>query len=532
MGRFLRLVLLLTTIAIASLPGDASSGEPRYYKFAYPVAGVSLGTGWNVYSDMPAPSLCIEFTPVLDEPVGLVQAQLRRVQDHSELAESLKISTEARLAGVGVISGGGGVKAEYFSESKFNHDNVYAYIEAQAIIRRDRVDITVDNSAKSIDEILDEIINQGGKKVPSVKLSKAARRILKREGVDSFVKTCGTGFVTAILKGGGVLGRIEITTEDLRTYEKIAINVDYSSGTWSAAANLQQAVSKATKNSRFNLQLQLEGGSGVKVPTNLKELQTYLTDLMTTVEKNPVSIQLVVLPYQWVHKWPKDKKIPASSDLILLPDVRALTRLYTLNRTINDILLAESRQVWLGNTNVNSLRKTQTTLNEKRKVLADRSKLCVTEEKCSESDKPGDDSKWRIAWDYEYRTTLPMEKLRSPSYGRLKALGDAEGVATRHYHATKRDYDHNFGKATGCCSILAACCVEADRLARNLKNAEDALRAATHNRASYENGRYQTDVAREREILWVEMPMRKRSNDDVHDFVPEEELRKILDEIK
>lgn len=203
-----------------------------------------------------------------DEPAVLggakgqhINGELTVITSSSQLAKKLNISGSGSYSGLFSAS----VEANYLSSLEINKYSTFLLAK-----------VKVTNPSKVIG---------------APRLRQEANTLLKERGWETFIKTYGTEYMSALSTGGSYYGVIRIDTISQEEQEKIAIMVSASGWGASLKTKLDREIRKVCSNrvSTATVMQHGGGGSGDTIKVTIDEMINQFKSFPELIEKKPIN---------------------------------------------------------------------------------------------------------------------------------------------------------------------------------------------------------------------------------------------------
>ncbi len=287
-----------------------------------PESGVELGWGWNTRTGGVVSNRCVEFAPV--KATGQrATLSMREVSDKSDVMNSLGVSASVSVSAI--FGAKGSAQASFAKDSKVSSTStsllLRATVENGVIFTGPKQDPTKSRRAFPA-------IAESGQPVPpsldwkkwqeehpqrahdEVGLTSWADELLRKQGVQAFLRHCGDSYVSAIYSGADLLAitTFQATSQTQKEAITAALQAEY--GVVQASASVKNSKEKTLGSTNMQVSyMQVGGGSGI-LPTTRDLLVAKLGGLAKEAAQDPKFHSMEVTPYDQLASWPLDS-IPA-----------------------------------------------------------------------------------------------------------------------------------------------------------------------------------------------------------------------------
>jgi len=271
-------------------------------EYEYPVSGVTLGTGWNSFTEEKTYAKCIIFTT--DRTGGQAATlSVDRVMETDSLRKSMNVNYSA-LAKAKFIAG----KASVSAKTKFVQDTKLINKGLSILVKG-----TVVNGVEYVIPPVKRGSNNGG----YIGLTHQAKRWLEKSS-KHFEKFCGDSFVSAIQRGAEVYALYQMADKTYETLkdENVSTAVYGKLFGYSLKGEMtRNAVAEFSKASKVtSLRYYHEAHMGLRLPTDEASIASSIAHMgsATALQDSwPYNIHLV--RYENLPGFPKDKDLKAQA---------------------------------------------------------------------------------------------------------------------------------------------------------------------------------------------------------------------------
>lgn len=343
---------------------------PKRVVMEYPRNGVVLGNGWDQQIMDKAPTICVSFQEKKD--TGQDQsAFITTVTDKFAMTRAYKIDTgfSFKLFGANVSD-----KLNYVGKSELKLENVTVALYAW-----------VRNGARHA--------SPG----PTGLNLKPQYLQMARSDLPRFIKTCGTGFVSAIFGGAELASVFTFKEQSLNKQKEIGDSFE-GSGFGAVINSISDSkFSQYTEGTNLKVTVHRSGGSGEPIASTRAEVLAALKTLASGAKSDARDFEFEVTSYESLAGWPRNRPLLRRENHQIIASqylkFQALYEQVTL-------MLAQPGSFILGwGTNLDKLKQLEIALQ------GHVARLTATASKCAKTDcviDPRD-----TVNDYEYRILLP-----------------------------------------------------------------------------------------------------------------------------
>lgn len=195
-----------------------------------------LGVGVN-FSETKTFGTCLSQVKIETNNLAFEERLYRetRISSSSELHKTLNVSASASAIGTW---GSGGGSFSYFKDVEIDENGFYWLVDANYSTATERINTNTDQ----------------------LRLTEAAKKILKEQGLESFHKACGTHFYVSRDLGARYTLLYEFNSKEDKVVERLKAKANYSGFGVKASGSFESFLSLARKSSILKVHSHIIGG--------------------------------------------------------------------------------------------------------------------------------------------------------------------------------------------------------------------------------------------------------------------------------
>lgn len=285
-------------------------------------------------------------TAPTSNPSKRLDFTIHRFDSYQELAQSMFGSASVSAAGIG------GAEAEFSRQFRSSAESIHLMVDVSVTLtKRSAV-------AKEIDKVWADKLAKGGKA--------------------DFFRSCGNAYVSTEIKGSRFRAILTIYASSQEEREAIKASLKGGvTGSWSASAGFEQAMSKIAKLREINTYIASEGYPGGDVPNSPDEILKYARTFESKVtDKNAEIVEYETLGYETTSNFDvPDPFITRGQTAYLERADKALLNVHALLSTVDYIRKHPERFDWKGLT-LKDLRASEDVVFEDEQTILEVASAC------------------------------------------------------------------------------------------------------------------------------------------------------------